>query len=140
MTSPGFHSLKGVSQPTTDVLQRLGFITPTPVQTVVVPLFTGNQDVAVEACTGSGKTLSFVIPVTERLCRLEEALLPHQVVCACLVMLHPEQMPYKCLTGLQVGAIIVSPTRELAGQIHSVAQPFLASVPGVTSQLLVGGT
>lgn len=140
MTPPGFHALKGVSQPTLDVLQELNFATPTPVQTVVVPLFTGNQDVAVEACTGSGKTLSFVIPVTERLRSLEEALLPHQVVCACLIILHFGQMPYKRLLEWQVGAIIVSPTRELAGQIHSVAQPFLTSVPGVTSQLLVGGT
>lgn len=140
MTSPGFHSLKGVSQPTMVVLQQLNFITSTPVQTVVVPLFTGNQDVAVEACTGSGKTLSFVIPVTERLRSLEEALLPHQVVHACLFILHPEQTPYKRLVDWQVGAIIVSPTRELAGQIHSVAKPFLASIPGVTSQLLVGGT
>ena len=140
MPSPGFHSLKGVSQPTLDVLQQLTFTTPTPVQTVVVPLFTGNQDVAVEACTGSGKTLSFVIPVTERLRSLEEALLPQQVVCACLVVLHYDQMPNKCFVVWQVGAIIVSPTRELAGQIHSVAQPFLTSVPGVTSQLLVGGT
>lgn len=81
MPSPGFRSLKGVSHPALDVLQHLGFTTPTPVQTVVIPLFTGNQDVAVEACTGSGKTLSFAIPVTERLRSLEEALLPHQVVC-----------------------------------------------------------
>lgn len=49
-------------------------------------------------------------------------------------------MPDKLSVDGQVGVIIVSPTRELAGQIHSVAQPFLTSVPGVTSQLLVGGT
>lgn len=41
--------------------------------------------------------------------------------------------------GWQVGGIIVSPTRELAKQIHDVAQPFLASVPGLTSALYVGG-
>ncbi|KAL3155393.1 hypothetical protein ABBQ38_010952 [Trebouxia sp. C0009 RCD-2024] len=117
MVASTFHDLKTVSQPTLDVLQQLNLTTPTPVQTVVIPLFTGHQDVAVEACTGSGKTLSFVIPVTERLRSLEEALLPHQV-----------------------GFIIVSPTRELAGQIHNVAQPFLNSVPGVSSLLLVGGT
>ena len=83
MPLPGFDSLKSVSQPTLDILQQLKLTTPTPVQTVVIPLFTGNQDVAVEACTGSGKTLSFVIPVTERLRSLEEALLPHQVTRAC---------------------------------------------------------
>ena len=81
MAATSFHNLKTVSQPTLDILQQLKLTTPTPVQTVVIPLFTGNQDVAVEACTGSGKTLSFVIPVTERLRSLEEALLPHQVMC-----------------------------------------------------------
>jgi hypothetical protein len=41
---------------------------------------------------------------------------------------------------LQLGAIIVSPTRELAKQIHAVAAPFVASVPWLSSLLLVGGT
>ena len=81
MTAPSFVSLKSLTQPTFDILQQLKFETPTPVQTVVIPLFSGNQDVAVEACTGSGKTLSFVIPVTERLRSLEDALSPHQVEC-----------------------------------------------------------
>lgn len=40
----------------------------------------------------------------------------------------------------QVGAIIISPTRELAKQIYGVAEPFIASVRGLTSMLLVGGT
>lgn len=40
----------------------------------------------------------------------------------------------------QVGAIIVAPTRELSRQIFNVAQPYFASVPGLTCQLLVGGT
>jgi ATP-dependent RNA helicase DDX55/SPB4 len=76
-----------------------------------------HQDVAVDACTGSGKTLAFVLPVVEKMRRLEERLKKHQV-----------------------GAIVVSPTRELARQILTVAQPFISSVPGITSQLLVGGT
>lgn len=41
---------------------------------------------------------------------------------------------------MQVGAIIISPTRELAKQIYGVAEPFIASVPGLTAMLLVGGT
>jgi ATP-dependent RNA helicase DDX55/SPB4 len=40
----------------------------------------------------------------------------------------------------QVGAFIVSPTRELARQIHAVAQPFVASLSWMQSVLLVGGT
>jgi ATP-dependent RNA helicase DDX55/SPB4 len=47
--------------------------------------------------TGSGKTLAFLIPIIEKLLRLEEPLKKHHI-----------------------GAIIVSPTRELATQINSV--------------------
>jgi ATP-dependent helicase YprA (DUF1998 family) len=40
----------------------------------------------------------------------------------------------------KVGAIIVSPTRELARQIHSVMAPFAATLKGASCLLLVGGT
>ena len=41
---------------------------------------------------------------------------------------------------LQVGAVVVSPTRELARQIFTVLQPFAASIPGVSTMLLTGGS
>jgi superfamily II DNA/RNA helicase len=41
---------------------------------------------------------------------------------------------------LQVIALIVSPTRELAVQTHRVAQPFLRAIPGCTLTSLIGGT
>ncbi|EFN51762.1 hypothetical protein CHLNCDRAFT_139706 [Chlorella variabilis] len=99
------------------VLEKQGFTEPTPVQEATIPLFCGNKDVAVDACTGSGKTLAFVLPVVERLRRLEQPLRRNQV-----------------------GAIIVSPTRELARQIFDVAQPFVATVAWLQALLLVGGT
>lgn len=40
---------------------------------------------------------------------------------------------------LQVLAVIVSPTRELSSQIFNVAQPFIATLKGLTSMLFVGG-
>lgn len=40
---------------------------------------------------------------------------------------------------LQVLALIISPTRELSSQIFNVAQPFFATLNGVSSMLLVGG-
>jgi ATP-dependent RNA helicase DDX55/SPB4 len=41
---------------------------------------------------------------------------------------------------LQVGAVIVSPTRELAKQIFDVAAPYLAGVCVAPPMLLVGGS
>lgn len=106
-----------------------------------------HKDVVVEAVTGSGKTLAFLIPVVERLLRLDEPIKKHHV-----------------------GAIIISPTRELASQIHNVlvslldfhapsaaarrslhgtedtvadgenqAETFSASTPKIVPQLLLGG-
>lgn len=141
--SATFADTAGISQPTLDVLHKLGFVAPTAVQQAVIPLFLGHKDVAVDACTGSGKTLAFVIPVIEKLSKLEQQLqttqvrhIPTHVLCTDVVYCKP----LWTLFSLQVGAIIVSPTRELARQIHTVVQPFLESLPGVSSLLLVGGT
>ena len=56
-----------------------------------------------KAVTGSGKTLAFLIPVIEKLLRLEEPIKKHHV-----------------------GAIIISPTRELATQIYTVLSSLLS--------------
>lgn len=55
----------------------MGFTKMTPVQAGVIPLFLGNKDVVVEAVTGSGKTLAYLIPMVERILRVEEAKRHH---------------------------------------------------------------
>eukprot|EP00742_Colponemidia_sp_Colp-10_P006896 GILJ01007395.1.p1 GENE.GILJ01007395.1~~GILJ01007395.1.p1 ORF type:complete len:614 (-),score=110.12 GILJ01007395.1:76-1782(-) len=89
----------------------------TPVQTATIPLFLQHKDVAVEACTGSGKTLSFLIPIFERFLKRKEPLQQSQV-----------------------GAIVISPTRELASQIYEVAEHFTKTMASISLLLLVGGT
>ncbi|KAK5146281.1 ATP-dependent rRNA helicase spb4 [Oleoguttula sp. CCFEE 6159] len=86
-----------------DAVSNMGFSRMTPVQASTIPLFMGHKDVVVEAVTGSGKTLAFLIPLVERLLRLDEPVKKHHIA-----------------------AIIVSPTRELATQIHSVLLSLLA--------------
>ncbi|KAH6606733.1 atp-dependent rrna helicase spb4 [Trichoderma cornu-damae] len=121
-----------------DAVSSMGFKQMTPVQAATLPQFLGNKDVVVEAVTGSGKTLAFLIPAVQRLLRLEEPTKKHHV-----------------------GAIVISPTRELAAQIHTVLLSLLefhapsaellphlkgedkrpaTTVPVVVPQLLVGGT
>ncbi|KAF9009066.1 DEAD-domain-containing protein [Cyathus striatus] len=89
-----------------DVIQSMGHGQMTPVQASTIPLFMKHKDVVVEAVTGSGKTLAFVIPVLEKLIRRETKLRKNEI-----------------------GALIISPTRELASQIHSVFSLFLAAQP-----------
>ncbi|RPA73870.1 DEAD-domain-containing protein [Ascobolus immersus RN42] len=88
-----------------EALLTMDFKKMTPVQAGVVPLFLGNKDVVVEAVTGSGKTLAFLIPMIERLLRADVPKKHH------------------------VQGIIISPTRELASQIHTVLNQILAFHP-----------
>lgn len=81
----------------------MNFSKMTPVQASTIPLFLAHKDVVVEAVTGSGKTLAFLIPLVERILRLEEKVRKHHVA-----------------------AIVISPTRELASQIHNVLLSLLA--------------
>ncbi|XP_072908111.1 ATP-dependent RNA helicase DDX55 [Hemitrygon akajei] len=97
-------------------LRSLGFSSMTPVQSATIPLFVSNKDVAVEAVTGSGKTLAFVIPILEILLKREERL-----------------------KKLQVGALIVTPTRELAIQIDEVLRHFTVHFPQFSQILFIGG-
>lgn len=77
-----------------EAISSMGHSRMTPVQASTIPLFMGHKDVVVEAVTGSGKTLAFLIPVIERLLRVESAIKKHHV-----------------------GAIIISPTRLVP--VHS---------------------
>ena len=50
-----------------EAISSMGYPTMTPVQASTIPLLSGNKDVVVEAVTGSGKTLSYVIPVLQKI-------------------------------------------------------------------------
>ncbi|XP_058473987.1 ATP-dependent RNA helicase DDX55 [Solea solea] len=98
-------------------LEELKFTHMTPVQSACIPLFLNNKDVAAEAVTGSGKTLAFVIPIIELLLKREEKL-----------------------KKMQVGALVITPTRELALQISEVMGQFIQKFPQFTQILLIGGS
>ncbi|XP_078410728.1 ATP-dependent RNA helicase DDX55 [Cetorhinus maximus] len=98
-------------------LRELRFTHMTPVQSATIPLFLSNKDVVAEAVTGSGKTLAFVIPILEILLKREEKL-----------------------KKLQVGALIITPTRELAIQIDEVLKVFTVHFPQFSQILLIGGS
>lgn len=87
----------------------------TPVQAATIPLFLKSKDVVVEAATGSGKSLAFIIPIIEMILRKKETLKKNQVC-----------------------AFIITPTRELALQLAKVMQTFLEGMSWKL-QSLIGG-
>ncbi|CAM9423789.1 unnamed protein product, partial [Choristocarpus tenellus] len=106
-----------LSQETVEAVSEMGFQHMTPVQAATIPLFLTNKDVCVEAVTGSGKTLAFVVPAVEMILRRETELKRNQI-----------------------GAIIITPTRELANQIFGVVSKFSEKVDEARPLLVVGGT
>lgn len=104
-------------------MHQFGFERATPVQAAAIPLLLGHKDVVVEAVTGSGKTLSFLLPVVQILSDPKKAS-------ACLK------------DSTRIGAFILSPTRELATQIHQVLVKVLDGLQQcpLKPMLLIGGS
>jgi hypothetical protein len=85
-------------------LARAGFTTPTPIQASALPLISKQKEsLILHAETGSGKTLCYLLPITERAWKERDV---------------------SDIMGDQVGnsyALVLTPTRELAAQVAGVA-------------------
>lgn len=77
-----------LSKAMVSALEHHGITTPTPIQEEIIPAILNGRDVIAQSETGSGKTLSFAVPLIEKIVRRD---------------------------GLR--ALVVVPTRELAAQI-----------------------
>ncbi|KAI1345129.1 hypothetical protein F5Y15DRAFT_18243 [Xylariaceae sp. FL0016] len=94
-----------MSRQTLDIIAGLGFDKPTPIQMQAFPAIMSGRDVIGVAKTGSGKTLAFLLPMFRHI---------------------KDQAPLKENDG-PIG-LIMTPTRELATQIHRDCKPFLKSM------------
>lgn len=105
-----------LSDPTKQGLKSAHFAVMTDVQARAIPLALKGHDILGAAKTGSGKTLSFIIPVLENLYRLQHV---------------------GADAGL--GALILAPTRELAIQIFDVLCKIGKHGHMFAAGLLIGG-
>lgn len=64
--APSFESL-GLPENELDLIDRLGLVTPTPIQSLAIPVALKGNDVIGIAQTGTGKTLAFALPISARL-------------------------------------------------------------------------
>jgi ATP-dependent RNA helicase DDX10/DBP4 len=95
-------------------LKSSHFLTPTAIQALAVPPALRGQDVLGSAKTGSGKTLGFLIPLLERLYLLK----------------------WGPMDGL--GAVVISPTRELAVQTFNQLRD-IGKYHNFSAGLVIGG-
>lgn len=93
-----------------EALEKNGYNTPTPVQTATIPLILSGHDVIALAKTGSGKTAACAIPVCSKV----------------------------DVSSLQVQALVIVPTRELAYQYATETQK-IGGQSGVKTFALCGG-
>ncbi len=92
-------------------ISHAGFQIPTPIQTSAIPLALAGRDLIGTAQTGTGKTAAFVLPIL-----------------------------HKLLTGprKRTRALIITPTRELAEQIHQAIRS-LSRGTNIRSVTVYGG-
>ena len=73
-------------------ISDLGYVRPTPIQQLAIPVINSGKDVVASSITGSGKTAAFLLPILQRY--------------------------YNVAAVGYIRALIVTPTRELAIQIY----------------------
>ncbi|MFF7992392.1 DEAD/DEAH box helicase [Kitasatospora xanthocidica] len=96
-------------------LAKRGVTTPFPIQAATIPDALAGKDVLGRGRTGSGKTLSFGLPLLTRLADGERTKAKHP------------------------RGLILVPTRELAMQVADALEPF-GSVLGLKLKVVCGGT
>lgn len=88
----------GLSPALLCALNEQGYTTPTPIQSEAIPLVLAGRDLLAGAQTGTGKTAAFALPLLERL--------------------YPNGALRNTGQPRKVRALVLTPTRELAVQVH----------------------
>ncbi|KGO47576.1 Helicase, C-terminal [Penicillium expansum] len=105
----------GLGVQTLDVVHKLGWENLTSIQAQAIPTIMSGRDVIGVAKTGSGKTGAFLVPMFRHI---------------------KDQRPLASTDGPI--SMILSPTRELATQIHKDCKPFLKAL-GLRAVCAYGG-
>jgi len=105
----------GLSQPLLRAIKEQGYTTPTPIQEKAIPLIIQKRDILAAAQTGTGKTAGFTLP-----------------------MLHLLAHSKPTMQKKQIRALVLTPTRELAAQVHESVKTYGKHLP-YRSTVIFGG-
>lgn len=100
----------GLSAALNKSLQNMNYSQPTPIQQKAIPLALQGKDILGSAQTGTGKTAAFSIPLVEMILRSPLG-----------------------------GALVLTPTRELAKQVLDVIHQLLGPQSQIKTAFLIGG-
>lgn len=135
----GFFHL-GLAPDMLNVLNRLKFVTPTPIQQKAIPIALEGKDILGVAQTGTGKTLAFGIPTIQRLAAQGgKALIlvpTRELALQVDEALAPLLRPYKMRSAVLIGGI------KIYGQISEIKQnpDIIIATPGRMNDHIYQGT
>ncbi len=115
-SAPTLFSTLGLSEALLSSLAALNYTTPTPIQQQAIPAVLFGKDVLGIADTGSGKTLSYALPILQRL-----------------------QEEKWTMQSRHVPVLVLVPTRELAVQVETVFNEVSAGLPERVKTMAVFG-
>jgi ATP-dependent RNA helicase RhlE len=105
----------GLSAEIVRAVSEHGYTIPTPIQTKTIPAVLNGRDIMAGAQTGTGKTAGFTLPILQILGKEEP---------------NKEKRAVRCL--------ILTPTRELAAQVHQSVKTY-GKYTGLRSAEVYGG-
>ncbi len=107
---PAFSEL-GLAAPLLQVLQEIGYETPSPIQAASIPHLLEGKDLLGQAQTGTGKTAAFALPLLSRI----------------------------DITRSIPQLLVLAPTRELAIQVAEAFQTYARHIPNFHVLPIYGG-
>jgi len=107
-------SILGLSPQILEAIEAQGYSEPTPIQKKSIPIVLDGKDLMGAAQTGTGKTAGFTLPILERLSNGKSPSSNH------------------------VRTLILTPTRELAAQVHDSVKTYGQNLP-LSSIVVFGG-
>ena len=110
----------GLSEALARAVEAAGYTQPTPVQQRAIPAVLQGRDLMVAAQTGTGKTGGFALPILERLFPAGHPDREHR---------HGPR---------QTRVLVLTPTRELAAQVHDSFRLYARDLP-LVSACIFGG-
>lgn len=131
--APSFTSL-GLPTFLQDGLQRVGFVTPTPIQAQAIPVLMEGKDLVAQSQTGSGKTAAFAIPLLARIQRQSKDLQALVMVPTRELALQVTQV-FKLLAGGAVRITTIYGGTSMQGQIRGLRQGGYQVVIGTPGRL-----
>jgi ATP-dependent RNA helicase RhlE len=108
-----FKSL-GLTEALVKAVEEKGYTKPSPIQEKAIPHILQGKDILASAQTGTGKTAGFTLPVLQILAETK----------------HPKYRPLR--------ALVLTPTRELAAQVHENVREY-SKYLDIKSTVVFGG-